>query len=401
MNNTFISIIYFIAFSHALLLAIALWRRTSSGNSGRLLAALIAILAYKLFEGGSIYSGLYHYVPHLLDLMPLVVMVMGPIFYAYTRHVAAKEPFQIATWLLHLLPWISMWLYFNGADVFRSAELKIAMYDSWAESSGTSSRLPTLTIMILLAVKAHLTTYLALSWRELNRFADVAPNLRSDNSPEQIIQLRSLAIALIVLESIWVSLFIAQQFLGIGTLDYVSQIWLLFIAVIVIAMGYSGLQNPAIVFSHEELVIAESSNRTENVSNSLTENQKNIQYINSALPESTLNAIAQEIEKALVSQQLFLDPKLTLTELARELGLKSHTVSQVINQGLNSSFYQLINSYRVQHAINLLESNQLNWTIERIALESGFNNRVTFNKAFKQTVGCTASEYKKLERDAG
>ena len=397
MNSSFLSIIYFIAFSHALMLTVALWRRTVSGNSGRLLAIFIAVMAYKLFEGGALYSGFYRYVPHLLDLMPLMVMVLGPVFYGYTRQVAAQEPFSAKVWLLHLLPWIGMWLYFNAGDVFRPAEMKIAMYDSWTESTGANTQLPLVTVLILLAVKAHLTTYLVLSLKELNRFASIAEKLRSDSSPQQLAQLRFLTISFTALEATWIGLFIAQQYFGLGMLNHVSEVWLLFIAVIVTALGFTGLQNPAIVFSHEERIIAETA--FENDSPTAAKDE-NIKYINSALPETATNEIAKQVEEVLTSRQLYLDPNLTLTELARLLNHKSHTISQVISVGLNSNFYQLINSYRVQYAVELLEDDTLNWPIERIALESGFNNRVTFNKAFKQAMDSTASEYKKQNRQA-
>ena len=67
---------------------------------------------------------------------------------------------------------------------------------------------------------------------------------------------------------------------------------------------------------------------------------------------------------------------------------------------MHTNFYKLVNSYRVQHAVNLLEDKAINWPIERIALESGFSNRVTFNKAFKEQMTCTASDYKKRHRKA-
>ncbi|MEE4243940.1 MAG: helix-turn-helix transcriptional regulator [Kangiellaceae bacterium] len=389
MDKSFLSIIYFVAFSHALMLTLTLWQRTVAGNSGRLLAIVIAILAYKMFEAGAEYSGLYQYVPHLLGLLPL--MVMGPVFYGYTRQVAGRGKFSAAMWLGYLLPWIAMWLYFYSGDVFQSAQAKVAMYDSWQNATQQTVQLPISTIVILLSVKVHLASYLALSWLELNRFARSALELRSDSSPQQITQLRVLAIAFITLEMIWVGLFIAQQYFNIGTLNYVSEIWLLFIAFIVTAMGFTALKNPAIVFTNEERVLAKT------VAEQVKDSNTNVKYINSALPESATDEMAKLIEQTLSSEKLYLEPKLTLTDLAKALNQKSHLISQVISKGLNTNFYQLINSYRVQHATEMLGDQNINWPIERIALESGFNNRVTFNKSFKQIIGCTASEYKKQE----
>jgi len=46
----------------------------------------------------------------------------------------------------------------------------------------------------------------------------------------------------------------------------------------------------------------------------------------------------------------------------------------------------------------LIDDTTVNWSLERIALESGFNNRVTFSKAFKEVMDCTPSAYKKKQQ---
>jgi len=398
MNSTFLGIIYFVAFSHALMLAVALWLRTEKGKPGKLLSIVLAVLAYKLFEGGASYSGLYKYIPHALDLMPAMVMVLGPIFYGYVRAVTGHKPFQLKDWLLHLAPWIGIWLVLNSAYVFRSGELKIAMWDSITAAQGSYRQLPTEIVLRLLAIKAHLTTYLWLSWRNLSAFANSAKTLRSDNSSDIIKQLQFLSLSFILLELVWVSLFIGQQYFDIGTLSQVSQIWLLLIGILVLAMGFSGLQRPDMIFTLEERLLI-STEQALPQAQAKDETDK-VKYIHSSLPESTSDSIAKLIEQHIEQQQLYLNDKLTLTDLAKALDIKSHTVSQVINQRMQTNFYKLINSFRVEHAVQLLEDSNISWPIERIALESGFSNRVTFNKAFKEQMNCTASEFKKRHKAA-
>lgn len=391
MNSTLLSVIYFIACSHAVMLAIALWLRTEKTRPGRVLSVLTAILAYKLFEGGSLYSGLYQYVPHLLDLMPAMVMVLGPVFYGYVRQVTGQPTMSLQQWLLHLTPWLAVWFFLNSPSVFRTADLKIDMWQAIANAGGSYRKLPIDIVFRLLAIKAHLTVYLYLSWRSLSEFTIAVEHLRSDNSANIVKHLRLLAMAFIILEATWVSLFIGNQYFDIGTLNQVSEIWLLFIAVIVLAMGFTGLQQPNMIFTQEERLLTS----VESSHNNAADAQEKVKYIHSALPDSAANEIAKLIEQIMSSQQLFLNDKLTLTELAKALEMKSHTISQVINQQMKTNFYKLVNGYRVQHAADLLENDQINWSIERIALESGFSNRVTFNKAFKEQMRCTASAYKK------
>lgn len=373
------------------MLAIALWLRTEKTRPGRVLSVLTAILAYKLFEGGSLYSGLYQYVPHLLDLMPAMVMVLGPVFYGYVRQVTGQPTMSLQQWLLHLTPWLAVWFFLNSPSVFRTADLKIDMWQAIANAGGSYRKLPIDIVFRLLAIKAHLTVYLYLSWRSLSEFTIAVEHLRSDNSANIVKHLRLLAMAFIILEATWVSLFIGNQYFDIGTLNQVSEIWLLFIAVIVLAMGFTGLQQPNMIFTQEERLLTS----VESSHNNAADAQEKVKYIHSALPDSAANEIAKLIEQIMSSQQLFLNDKLTLTELAKALEMKSHTISQVINQQMKTNFYKLVNGYRVQHAADLLENDQINWSIERIALESGFSNRVTFNKAFKEQMRCTASAYKK------
>lgn len=399
MNTTFLSVIYFIAFSHAVMLAIALWTRSNKGQPGRLLALVLAVLGYKLFEGGASFSGLYHYIPHALDLMPAMVMVLGPLFYGYIRHTTGQKKITPLGWLLHLTPWLVFWLSFNTPFVFRAGNEKIAMWNHIIAAKGQYSILPLEIVLRILAIKIHLTIYLILSCISLHIFTKTTQNLRSDNSSNVVSQLRFLAAAFILLEALWVSLFIAHQYFGVGTLSQVSQVWLLFIGVIVIAMGFTGLQKPDMMFTPEERSVASCSASVQIVAQDSNDSD-NVKYIHSLLPESAADDIAQQIESVLEQKQLYLNDKLTLTELSKALDIKSHTVSQVINQRMQTNFYKLVNSFRIQHAIGLLENPETNWPIERIALESGFSNRVTFNKAFKDKMDCTASEFKRRRKAA-
>ena len=121
---------------------------------------------------------------------------------------------------------------------------------------------------------------------------------------------------------------------------------------------------------------------------------------NNKIRKDKLSELTNKLN-TLQTQQLYLDDKLTLTSLAEALELKPHMISQVINQTMQTSFYKLINSYRVEYAITLIEQKGTSWSIERIAFESGFGNRVTFNNAFKTLKGCSPSVFKKNLKLAG
>lgn len=376
------------------MLTVALWRKSTDNIDGKWLSVICAVVTYKLFEGGAVYSELFFYIPHLLDLVPGEVLLIGPLLFLFSQRLAGGEKINGKKAALHFLPFAAFWIY-NASSVFVPAATKVQMWQSVLNHS-PGGALPLFFLVLLLSIKLHLAIYLVLSWKNVSLFSSVSEHLRADSSPNQLLGLKITIAAFFLLEVLWVVLFVAQQFFGVGALATVGDIWLLFVAAFVLSIGYVGLQNPSLVFSQEELKIAQLAGDQKQ-----SDNKSNIKYFHSALPESTSEQLATKLEQQLTQQKLYLNENLTLTELAKATGIKAHTLSQVINQTMKTNFYRLINGYRVQHATALIDDKKTNWTIERIALESGFNNRVTFSKAFKEILSCTPSEYKKQNQKVG
>jgi AraC-like DNA-binding protein len=90
---------------------------------------------------------------------------------------------------------------------------------------------------------------------------------------------------------------------------------------------------------------------------------------------------------------------LTLPELASELTMASHHLSQVINQHCQQNFFDFINTYRVKEIQQKLLTPQYgHLKIEEIAFESGFNSKSAFNAAFKKMTHLTPSQYRKARQ---
>ena len=62
------------------------------------------------------------------------------------------------------------------------------------------------------------------------------------------------------------------------------------------------------------------------------------------------------------------------------------------------NFFELINKYRVEEAMQLLKNNNGDFNIIDIAYEVGYNNKVTFNKSFKRVSNLTPSQFAKLSQ---
>ena len=100
------------------------------------------------------------------------------------------------------------------------------------------------------------------------------------------------------------------------------------------------------------------------------------------------------ILEKLRSEKAYLDDALTLPAFAASLNLPKQYVSDLMNQRMGSTFSELINRYRIEEAKAIMkkEENRQRPLID-IAQESGFNNKVSFYRAFKKHAGMSPSEY--------
>jgi len=120
-------------------------------------------------------------------------------------------------------------------------------------------------------------------------------------------------------------------------------------------------------------------------------------YSKSSLTEVDKMRILDNITLEFVSKNYFSNNLASLSDLAKRIGESSHHVSQVINEKLNQSFFELLASYRVEEAKRILaDKNKNNMTVEEVSETVGYNSKAAFNNAFKRLTDKTPSEYRKL-----
>lgn len=122
----------------------------------------------------------------------------------------------------------------------------------------------------------------------------------------------------------------------------------------------------------------------------LSEQQK---YKGSTLTDEQLQAALDKLKNIMTSEKPFLSTDFSLPQLADSMKLSVHVVSQVINEGLKKSFFEMTATYRVEAAKQLLKD-QPNIKIEEIAEQVGYNSKSSFNTAFKKITGKTPSEFR-------
>jgi len=121
--------------------------------------------------------------------------------------------------------------------------------------------------------------------------------------------------------------------------------------------------------------------------------EKKEKYENKEINNKTVELISEKIN-LVKDKELFLNPNLTLIDIAKELDVTQHNLSQFLNNNYGKSFSLFINELRIEKAKKLLLIPNP-YTIETIGYESGFNSKSTFYTTFKKITGQTPSEYQK------
>ena len=116
-------------------------------------------------------------------------------------------------------------------------------------------------------------------------------------------------------------------------------------------------------------------------------------YKGSTLTPELQQATLLKLQVIMTSDKPFLRPDFSLPDLAQKLNVSVHTLSQVINDGLGKSFFEMVAGFRVDEAKQLLKD-QPNIKIEEIAEQVGYNSKSSFNTTFKKLTGKTPSEYR-------
>jgi AraC-like DNA-binding protein len=112
-----------------------------------------------------------------------------------------------------------------------------------------------------------------------------------------------------------------------------------------------------------------------------------------AAPHQEDHQIALEIQNLLVQTTLAKDPNLTLSRLARRLGVSARAVSSAINRVHGKNVSQYINDIRIAEACKLLQKADV--SITQVIYECGFQTKSNFNREFLRVTGRTPRDWRK------
>ncbi|MGL5888885.1 MAG: helix-turn-helix domain-containing protein [Bacteroidia bacterium] len=155
-----------------------------------------------------------------------------------------------------------------------------------------------------------------------------------------------------------------------------------------VTIGWFSIKQTQITTVNNEIELAEVKPQNQNtVDLSIPPAQENI-------PVPVDEALLFRIREAMQTDKLYLNPELSLYQLARHLNMPAKLISATINRGTNQTFQAFVNSYRVKEVINRLEAgHQKQLTLLAIAFDCGFNSKATFNRVFREQTGKTPGNF--------
>lgn len=108
-----------------------------------------------------------------------------------------------------------------------------------------------------------------------------------------------------------------------------------------------------------------------------------------------INTQITTLKQYMTEKEPFLDPSLTIQELANQISIPVRDLSILINHHIDQHFFDFVNEYRIQKAMGILRDQSKNQlTVLEILYEVGFNSKSSFNTSFKKYTNLTPTAYR-------
>lgn len=105
--------------------------------------------------------------------------------------------------------------------------------------------------------------------------------------------------------------------------------------------------------------------------------------------------ITDKLTRLMEVNKVYLNPKVSLSEVALAIGSNKTYLSDYFNNSLNTTFYDYINRYRIAEACRIIDAmpSEGRKPMSAVAEVSGFNSLSTFNRYFVKVKGMSPKSY--------
>lgn len=375
-----LSDIFFVVVIFQLLFTSVFLFSHQKGNtiSNALLGALFLAICLNLADNLLLIKGVYSNAPSFGLWSVWLLLLFGPLLYLYTQSVLYKDfSLSLRKWM-HFLPFI---LLFLTTEIYWQVqtpeEKQVILHNILSRKIATGQYWNSALIF------GQFFVYMTASIRLIGRFKRVAGEEFSNYQRINIDWL-SYTIFFFTLTMVLAAF---NSFIGMTMLA--KYWWAVFMLVILLVFIYinsvllKALQRPELFAVLEER------------SPGAVAPGKAVSPADEQEGKRTLGLLARHMETV----KPWLDPDLTLEELAGQLGLRPRMLSQVINERLGQNFFEFINRYRIDEAkLRLKDPTDKKTTVLEVLYQVGFNSKSSFNTLFKKQTGMTPSEFKRKNR---
>lgn len=373
-NLSLVSMLYFISGIMGLFLGfIIVFKKQSNRINAFLIGSIILIHSIFILHLFLYLINGQYYLPSLLFFSTILSFLYGPLLFLYLKRIIFNYRIKRVD-VLHLVPSIVLVAYYIPFFLMSDLEkfnIILGQNNYTILESHILSVIKTLILLIYAfpILRLYKKNYVISQ----NEIMDKRKYTWQNN--------------LILCYLIYMFTYIVYNMNTNEMIDYVwlihIQIWVM--SILVYYVSYS-------IYAHPDLFIIESKGKTPL--------QSLFKYEKSGLTPAYSLELKQNVLQLLREDKAYKENEINLEILSEKLGTTRHNVSQVINEHFDMNFSELINKYRIMEAKEILKNDRFNnLNIIQVAYEVGFNNKVTFNKAFKKYIAKTPSQYiKTLQR---
>lgn len=370
--NTVFTIGIFLCF----FLQFLLMTKKNATMPDRILAVWMFVFGLHLFSYYLHWLDYWDIYPQLSGIHHPFPLLHGPFLYLYVLFSLRRN--QQFNWqnYLHFVPALLFYVYMIPFLFFYTEEQKLMV------NHGEIDDYSTFITFSIFAFIASAVGYAIASFRLLYQYETLS---KQNFAYTETIDLNWLKVFIwgmgftIVTTIIFI---ILETGLGVEFNFNTDVVFYVMIIALIFYLGYSGIRYKNIF------------------SDDLSANQRIIEpkttgeYERSGLKAEEASKYHQNLIELMKTSKPYLEPKLTLSNLADELEISVNHLSQVINQYEGKNFFDFVNSFRVEEfKQRVLDPANQNYSILAIALDSGFNSKSSFNQVFKKITGKTPSQY--------
>ena len=332
-----------------------------------------------------LYIGVYSFYSHelfthfkLLSISLLsLLMLHGPFLYFYILTLVSDKRQISGKDLLHIVPFILFNLYILIITLSPGISEKLNI-----EKLSLHNNPPFLFLFFLILTAFSGTVYFLLTFKLFKRLDINIFNNFSNSADIDLDWLRKLVLLFGVIWTALISITVIHHVLHMFSMVFCTDGLFLSLSVFVILIGYFGLKQN-VIFTNENVIVTDNTSRIQP------------KYSGSRLNEPEEKQYAEKLISYMELIKPYLNTDLTLPQLAVELGISSHLLSQVINEHFKLNFFDFVNQYRVEAFKERIGNPKYeNFSLLGIAFECGFNSKSAFNRIFKKSTGLTPSQFK-------